>query len=73
MIRSYTVQQANSYTPVSHELHKMLDVIQSKWKCKIVSVTETKVNAFPGGSDQGFIIVYEDRRKNRKWTLFKKI
>lgn len=60
MINSTTVEQVTSYTPVSSELEKRLDNLQ-KNGYHIINVIETKVNKMPGCSDQGFIILYDDR------------
>ena len=60
-IRAEIVKQICSYSPVADELIKTLDLIQNDWKCKVISVHETKVNKSPDCSDQGFIIIYEEK------------
>lgn len=57
MIRTITVQQRVSYTPVADELRKEVDILNEQ-NCRIINIFETKVNKVPGHSDQGFIIVY---------------
>jgi hypothetical protein len=46
---------------VADELQKTLDLIQDNWKCKVISIYETKVTKLPDCSDQGFIIIYEEK------------
>lgn len=58
-IRAKIVTQVCSYSPVADELIKTLDLIQNDWKCKVISVHETKVNKIH--TDQGFIIIYDDK------------
>lgn len=63
MIKSITVEQVTSYTPVSSELEKRLDNLQ-KNGYHIINIIETKVNKMPGCSDQGFIILYSDENNS---------
>ncbi len=62
MIRSRTVHQITSYTPVANELTKVLEVLQEHG-VKVLNIYETKVNKVPGLSDQAFIIIYDDGEK----------
>lgn len=66
-IRAEIVQQVCSYIPVADVLIKTLDSIQNNWKCKVISVYETKVNKLPDCSDQGFIIIYEEKFDDGGW------
>lgn len=60
-IRAEIVKQVCSYIPVADTLIKTLDLIQNDWKCKVISIYETKVNKLPDCSDQGFIIIYDGK------------
>ena len=60
MIQTITVEQVVRYEPVAHVLNEKLDMVQNKWHCKVINVIETKVCAYPGCTDQAFIILYDD-------------
>ena len=64
MIKSEIIRQTSEYTPVSTELKKALDAIQSSWGYKVIDVYETQVHNIPRMSSQGFIILYETDEKN---------
>ena len=68
MIKSEIIRQTSEYTPVSTELEKALDAIQSSWGYKVLSVFETKVNAIPRMTEQAFIILYETEYANETNT-----
>lgn len=57
MIKTITVEQTTSYTPVAEELKRWVDRLNEQ-NCTIISIIETKVNKIPGHTDQGFIIIY---------------
>lgn len=59
MIKSHMVHKV-SITPVAKELEKWLDIIQTKWHCKVLNVFETEGYNIPNGSRQSFIILYDD-------------
>ena len=58
MIKSHMVYKINA--PVAKELEKWLDIIQTKWHCKVLNVIETEGYNIPNGSKQSFIILYDD-------------
>lgn len=62
MIRTTTVRQVVSYTPVADELNSRVEALNEQG-CHITNIIETRVNMIPGCSDQGFIIVYDDSVK----------
>lgn len=62
-IRAEIVKQVCGYIPVADELQKTLDLIQDDWKCKVISVFETIINKLPNRSNQGFIIIYEEKEE----------
>ena len=64
MIKSEIIRQTSEYTPVSTELEKALEAIQSAREYKVLNVFETKVNAIPRMTEQAFIILYETECAN---------
>lgn len=65
-IRAEIVKQVCRYIPVADELVNTLDLVQNAWGHKVISVYETKVNKSPDCSDQGFIIIYEEKDGDAK-------
>lgn len=58
IVLSDVISQSSIYEPVGYVLKRRLEVLNYK-HARILNVFETKVDAIPGGTDQGFIVIYE--------------
>lgn len=58
IVLSDVIYQSSIYEPIGYVLKRRLEVLNYE-HARILNVFETKVNGIPGGTDQGFIIVYE--------------